>query len=742
MVVDGDTATVNTTSIRTTRTSSPSSSSSPPGMEQSRASDSSGSLPKNSTTGAMVWESFSQTIDLGCLDDIVKTYLVETKVIRSTNLCSSSSTTRKNQMHKGGHRSKKMKIGSPGPSRERCEGERQSQAYEGEEQEVTSFTCSSECTSQDEEEEEDSFGSSSASSSSRHAECSGLLEICCENIRGGQILNAIDNLEALKSILKVDKLIEKHPKLKFQMYKQHFVELLRGAYLNSSRGPDDTASWLHFKEAMSFASSVFEPFALESYAEAYQEYKHALLLLVYPPSDQIESPVKQLWSLQSLEDLAATVYAAFSVEIGIKHHYFLILMAYLISVHNCYYFMNGLSSPIGDIEKILLPDSRTPMPYSLVESMQSEEASNGCQPAISESAIQNLAQAVCIPRHEALSALKYAKGNVNQAIDNELARLKMDTGYVEKLAIDYCDKRGLFLAASSSPMGGQFIALDKKVYASGDRNSEETPDFSDSAIEEAHQRRLRQLRTCSQTGSMCELFALVDEMDESVWIEKPIAFFKLKQLQIIELVLQGRGAECMEIIRVILSPIALDHSELGESLKESVLMVVYPESVKEFCSMNDSFKPFVQNMKTNTLPDIVDGKPLFPHVSQYDPSSLASEVHSALANRLGLAEPTLLKYFKHLLYIHSKWFEMESTDPFADHFMLDQLKGRSPEDTSREPANSASEANANVTSASENTGDQNIECLMDMLNISRAEASARLQRFNGNLSNLLDSLWD
>ncbi|XP_024172242.1 uncharacterized protein LOC112178316 [Rosa chinensis] len=123
-------------------------------------------------------------------------------------------------------------------------------------------------------------------------------------------------------------------------------------------------------------------------------------------------------------------------------------LIYLISIHKGFCLRQGISSPISDLKTRLLLEERDP-PAIPQESLS--EA-----PPFDEVDIQALAHAVELTRQGAVDSLRFAKGDLFQAFQNEICRMRVDVTLLDELVREYCVYRGIVDAglASSSVVPG------------------------------------------------------------------------------------------------------------------------------------------------------------------------------------------------------------------------------------------------------------------------------------------------
>ncbi|KAG0381277.1 hypothetical protein BDA96_K001000 [Sorghum bicolor] len=216
-------------------------------------------------------------------------------------------------------------------------------------------------------------------------------------------------------------------RLLFFLHKQRFVELVR-------RGTEaDRDAALHCLR------TALAPCALDAYPEAYEEFKHIMLVLIYDKDDQ-SSPVVNEWSIKRRFELAGLLSSMLRAHLEAYDPILSLTLRYLISIHKAFCTRQGISSPISDLTERLLFEDRDP---PVVPQEYLLEA-----PPFDEVDVQALAHAVELTRQGAVDSLKFAKGNLYQALQNELCRMKLDLTLLDKLVHEYCVYRGIVEGSS------------------------------------------------------------------------------------------------------------------------------------------------------------------------------------------------------------------------------------------------------------------------------------------------------
>ncbi|CAM8882434.1 unnamed protein product [Rhodiola kirilowii] len=218
----------------------------------------------------------------------------------------------------------------------------------------------------------------------------------------------------------------------FRLHKQKFIELLR-------RGTEEDR-----ESAIDCLRTSLAPCALDAYPEAYEEFKHILLALIYDKDDH-SSPVASEWSERMRLDIAGLLSSILRANLHAYDPVFSLTLRYLISIHKGFCLRQGNMSPISDLSDRLLLEQRDP---PAIPSESFLEA-----PPFDEVDIQALAHAVELTRQGAVDSLKFAKGDLLQAFQNELCRMRLDISMLDELVLEYCVYRGIVDRSFASRLG-------------------------------------------------------------------------------------------------------------------------------------------------------------------------------------------------------------------------------------------------------------------------------------------------
>ncbi|XP_022775206.1 uncharacterized protein LOC111317118 isoform X2 [Durio zibethinus] len=168
--------------------------------------------------------------------------------------------------------------------------------------------------------------------------------------------------------------------------------------------------------------------------EAYEEFKHVLLVFIYDKDDQ-SSPVANEWAEKRSYEIAGLMSSVLRAHLRAYNPIFSMTLRYLISIHKAFCFRQGILSPISNLTERLLLEERD-LPAIPQESLYE------AQP-FDEVDIQALAQAVELTRQGAIDSLRFAKGDLLQAFQNEICRMRLDAAMLDELVREYCIYRGI-----------------------------------------------------------------------------------------------------------------------------------------------------------------------------------------------------------------------------------------------------------------------------------------------------------
>ncbi|XP_047263351.1 uncharacterized protein LOC107860313 isoform X2 [Capsicum annuum] len=277
--------------------------------------------------------------------------------------------------------------------------------------------------------------SSTSSSSSSSYQSRLLIRQIRRSVECGEIDAAIDLLR-----VHAPSVLDDH-RLLFCLQKQRFIELLR-----KGTAEDRESAIRCLRESLA-------PCALDAYPEAYEEFKHILLALVYGEEDK-NSPVASEWSPRRRIDIAGLLSSVLRAHLCAYDP----LFAMSLSIHKLFCFRQGVPSPISDLTQRLLLEDRDPPATPLDSSYEA--------PPFDEVDIQALAHAVELTRQGAIDSLRFAKGDLYQAFQNELCRIRLDDPMFDELVHEYCVYRG-FVNFSMVDAPGMQLSINNDQSESG-----------------------------------------------------------------------------------------------------------------------------------------------------------------------------------------------------------------------------------------------------------------------------------
>ncbi|XVF17712.1 hypothetical protein REPUB_Repub10bG0147300 [Reevesia pubescens] len=550
-----------------------------------------------------------------------------------------------------------------------------------------------------------SLTSPSLSSSSYHSSLI-IRQIRC-SLEAGNIDAAIDLLRAHAPFI-----LEDH-RLLFRLQKQKFIELLRKG-TTKDRG-----------FAIEYLRKSLAPCALNAYPEAYEEFKHVLLAFIYDKDDQT-SPVANEWAEKRRYEIAGLMSSVLRAHLHAYNPIFSMTMRYLISIHKGFCFRQGIVSPISNLTERLLLEERDPPaipPESLYEAQPFDEVD-----------IQALAHAVELTRQGAINSLRSAKGDLFQAFQNEMCRMRLDAAMLDELVCEYCIYRGMVeygMQTLSEPLkvnppeSGCCSSLDSSLEvdcSSARRSDSETSATTDLCSMLGTDVELRyasepanNLEYCSTSGShRSENSRLLrnrshgagerskrkrwrgrhDELDfisdihfnrcgkqEGVKNSKGEDKYEIV-LRMKELASRGMAAEVVEEINALdpnffaQNPVLLFQLKQVEFLK-LVGLGDHSGALRVACSHLGPLAAGDHNL-LKPLKETLSSL-LRPNedalVTGLPLHALATSLQVAFGKRLGIEEPQLMRIMRATLHTHSEWFKLQMCkDRFESLLQIDSLK--------------------------------------------------------------------
>ncbi|KAJ3673699.1 hypothetical protein LUZ60_005691 [Juncus effusus] len=516
-------------------------------------------------------------------------------------------------------------------------------------------------------------------------------------IEAGEIDAALDQLRAHVPVV-----LDDHRVL-FQIQKQKFVELLR-------RGTEEDREL-----AIQCLRKSLAPCALDAYPEAYEEFKHVLLALIYNKDDQT-SPVTNEWSEKRRYDLAGLISSILRAHLHAYDPIFSMTLRYLISIHKVFCTRQGIPSPISDLTERLLFEERDPPALPQETFFEA--------PPFDEVDIQALAHAVELTRQGAIDSLKFAKGDLFLAFQNELCRMKFDLPALDKLVHEYCVYRGIIQAfptnmdASNSAQENETDDLSNtqrentetrftNERSNNNSNNEKEEEIEDCSTSEVTRQELgfnnRGLRRCrnyssnsimrrrkrwrgrkdeiDSVGTSCENQESQAGTSQDVNQEMGEKYEVMLDMR--ELAYKGMAQKVVEEINCLdpdfftQNPTLLFQLKQVEFLKlvsvgdSDGALKVASEYLGPLAAKNEGLvKPLKETLITLLKPNddamINKAVPL---------PLLATSLQVAMGRRLGIEEPQLMKILRSTLHTHTEWFKLQMCKDKFEHLLkIDHLK--------------------------------------------------------------------
>ncbi|PRQ21139.1 hypothetical protein RchiOBHm_Chr7g0235891 [Rosa chinensis] len=192
------------------------------------------------------------------------------------------------------------------------------------------------------------------------------------------------------------------------------------------------------------------------------------------------------WSERRRFEIAGLVATVLRAHLHAYDPVFSMTLIYLISIHKGFCLRQGISSPISDLKTRLLLEERDPPaipqeslseapPFDemrllkhahlsldvtggkIVQHLRVMHGSQRCSLFHvldnEQVDIQALAHAVELTRQGAVDSLRFAKGDLFQAFQNEICRMRVDVTLLDELVREYCVYRGIVDAGLASSSG-------------------------------------------------------------------------------------------------------------------------------------------------------------------------------------------------------------------------------------------------------------------------------------------------
>jgi hypothetical protein len=519
-------------------------------------------------------------------------------------------------------------------------------------------------------------------------------------------------------------------RLLFKLYKQHFLELSRGA-----KTTKDT------QRALEWCRENLAPAALVAYPEAYDEFKSAMLSVV--SNSHLSRPkLSDQASEEEEEDrkvLAGALSGAMKKATKASQPQLVLILRHLLSSHKVFSQAKYHESRV---------EPRTSLAFQVVDSLDApmlpEEGVLGCFP---EGDVLTLRDAAAISNQEAIEALKRTQppGDIHFALRNELGRVRLKENLLEEILAEYALYRGLFTketeklwneaARHSKALAGCYQEWRKseevndsayRIIAAqedngGDHNGDDGMRMQQHQDLPATSRYTLAYRIAARVveGKVSEAIRDLSKFfpSSSGLAEKhPRLAFELKRFQVLELLGQGRQEDALNIARSDLSVLAERDPTLLPTLKKTMIA---------FCHVSTSSGGDDRDVYSTTTTDL-------------------DSIIDTVLGALGAAPPRLVQLFKSLLRAHRIWYdELEMCqDRFEDVLGIAHLKKKRKK---RKCDGSQHMEEEDAIQGGESYSLEFPECtiltLMEFLSSTRAQAIELLMQHEGSLEQCLETIF-
>lgn len=580
-------------------------------------------------------------------------------------------------------------------------------------------------------------------------------------------------------------------RLLFRLHKQKFIELLR-------KGTQEARD-----AAIYCTQKALAPCALDAYPEAYEEFKHVLLALIYDKDDQT-SPVAHEWSERRRFEIAGLLSSVLRDHLQAYDPVFSMTLRYLISIHKVFCFRQGVPSPISDLTERLLLEER--------DSPATPQESLWGAPPFDEVDIQALAHAVELTRQGAIDSLRFAKGDLFRAFQNELCRMQLNVPLLDNLVHEYCVYRGIVDLDTPLPSGatrnrkvsggegsssiqlqdtdteerypGEVTSGSEDCSTSGTHQSKSFKILPKSRGHVSGERNKRkrwrgrgeelnllynvhpgsdmEVQTAGNTDMLMVNLSQVDSINK---MENSYEFL----LKIKDLASRGMAAEVVEELNsvetnfMLQNPVLLFQLKQVEFLKlvrsgdHSRALSVASTHLGPLAADNVALlKPLKETLLALLRPDeeaFNDCLPLH---------ALATSLQVAVGRKLGIEEPQLMKIVRETVHTHTEWFKQQMcNDRFEGFLKINSVKEvttpllasgayKSNSDTGTHGSSEVTvssgvgmqDGNSPTQSSSDDTNEESaIIKVMEFLALPRADAIHLLAQYSGNAEAVIQQIF-
>ncbi|XP_059293662.1 uncharacterized protein LOC132046873 isoform X2 [Lycium ferocissimum] len=576
--------------------------------------------------------------------------------------------------------------------------------------------------------EEDSVGSPSSCYQSRL-----LIRQIRRSVEYGHIDAAIDLLR-----VHAPSVLDDH-RLLFSLQKQRFIELLR-------KGTAEDR-----ESAINCLRESLAPCALDAYPEAYEEFKHILLALVYDEEDK-NSPVVSEWSPRRRIDIAGLLSSVLRAHLCAYDPLFAMSLRYLISIHKLFCFRQGVPSPISDLTQRLLLEDRDPPATPLESSYEAPpfDENELCRIRLDDPMVDELVHEYCVYRGFVNFSVVNSPGMQHSINDDQ-----SEYGHLSKNCSTEVGRGNTKLSGSGtsatqvimegSPESNTNLASIRSTdteerYPSetshGDCSTSGTPQFEkilqknkSLRVGETNKRkrwRGRHENTEFVSGPTSErsredLNASTTMLKDQQVSPKSCFLNMMKNredkhelvLGLKELASRGMAEEVVEEINEMDSNFFVQNPALLFQLKQVEFLKLvasgdHTQALRVACSflgpLASSHPDLLKPLKETLLALLKPNEEAF---NEHMPlCALANTLQVAIGRRLGIEEPQLMKIIRATLYTHSEWFKLQMCkDRFEGLLKIDTLKEVGAKliiDASRLDVDMSTDGSSQVTGSSNN----------------------------------------
>jgi hypothetical protein len=498
-------------------------------------------------------------------------------------------------------------------------------------------------------------------------------------------------------------------------------------------------------DALAYARDSLAPYAQEAFPEAYAVFVQAMLVFAYPQSVADMRPRR--------EALAAKMISTMWAHAPPDDSPLEALLRYLAA---CMYLGAGARfapdpsrNPAADtaIRRLFPPPtseppspltSKAPLPLSAVPQLAllPWAADPRPLPHASENRdytdLELLALRDRLPHMtflESLDSMRYASGNVENALRAELARIRINRPELDAIVADYCVSRGL-----------------DYIDPGGSSSAKPPPKSAVSECRLDLYSTMRRLRELTASGSTTRLVEAAKELDPGLLESSPTLTFRIGQAALVHELRAGKMTSALAIARTRLGPLADAHPHLHPALKETTTLLSCSGAVDLASSpraATDGGKPGSEAPKMEeTVSGDTDGGStdseedrtlaiLQAVVESSSAKALAGQIYSAVGRRLGKDGPDggLVGILQAALETHANWVAASGVDDiFSEPLGIDELWRR--EDVEGEGGDGGCEddveaergAGGGANGPKDAGRDVMITTLMEVLAVPRSEA--------------------